>query len=246
MFKLHREEFDDMTDASIDDFDDGRASEYDERIQTVSPGYDALHRCVASLCRAHLDDQADILVAGAGTGRELVALAEARPGWHLTAVDPSEEMLQRCRDRVREREIADRVDLVCRDVESLDVDATYEAATSILVAHFIDDFEDRVRYFQSLADVLEPGGLLVFADLFEPERGDTATSLRDAWAASLRLTGMSEDDVADAFERIDDDISFETPSRLRTCLESAGFQAPDRFFQTLCWGGWWTRRTDDA
>ena len=43
-------------------------------------------------------------------------------------VDPSEEMLKQCRERVRDRGPADRVDLVCREVESLDLDASYELA----------------------------------------------------------------------------------------------------------------------
>lgn len=61
------------------------------------PGLAELHRMTAILLGEHAPGVADILVVGAGGGLELKALAQERPDWRFTGVDPSSAMLNLAR-----------------------------------------------------------------------------------------------------------------------------------------------------
>ncbi|MEB3262326.1 MAG: class I SAM-dependent methyltransferase, partial [Cyanobacteriota bacterium] len=76
---------------------------YDLVIQQLIPGYGSLARlAVALLATSPLASETGsaVLVAGCGTGAELVEARAQRPDWKLTAIDPSQEMLQAAKARV--------------------------------------------------------------------------------------------------------------------------------------------------
>jgi len=227
---------------SIQEFDEERADNYDDRIRRVAAGYDLLHAAVGSTLDARLDDDASILLSGVGTGEELIRLAERRAGWTFTAVDPSEPMLARCREKIRNAELGDRVEFVAATLEEADLETDYDAATSIFVSHFIEDVEAKRSYFASTGEALHPGGILVAADLFDP--GDEAEyeSLLAAWKCHTVRSGLPEEDVDEAFENVRREISFIDEEDLRTIVEDAAFEAVSRFFQCFLWGAWAARR----
>ena len=86
--------------ASPQRFDAERAAAYDDRIRRLAPGYDLLQSTVASVLAARLPDDAHLLFVGAGTGAEIVTMGRNVSRWQFTAVDPSPDMLDRCRSRV--------------------------------------------------------------------------------------------------------------------------------------------------
>ncbi|WP_286079900.1 class I SAM-dependent methyltransferase, partial [Agrobacterium sp. MS2] len=57
------------------------------------PGLADLHKMAALLLAEQARGPADILVVGAGGGLEIRAMAEMRPDWRFTGVDPSPAML---------------------------------------------------------------------------------------------------------------------------------------------------------
>ena len=69
------------------------AQEYDNRITRLVPGYELLHQLTNAQLKATLKDNAHILVVGAGTGKEILALAALNPTWQFTAQDTSSDML---------------------------------------------------------------------------------------------------------------------------------------------------------
>jgi SAM-dependent methyltransferase len=98
------------------------AREYDGRIRSMLPGYEALHDTLRPLLRAELGEgRARVLVVGAGTGAEVVGLGEDNPGWRLTGVDPVADMLAIAEGRVRERGLADTEPAVCREDGAMNV-----------------------------------------------------------------------------------------------------------------------------
>ena len=96
----------------VHDFDDAeRARRYDQTARQILPGYEDLHNMASSLLGVGLSENAHVLVVGAGTGMELLTLAEQHPQWRLTGVDPSVEMLAVARERLQARGWTDRVQL---------------------------------------------------------------------------------------------------------------------------------------
>lgn len=223
-------------------FDEERAAAYDDRIRRLAPGYDALHEMIASVAATRLADDAHLLVVGAGTGEEIVRLGQVRSGWHFTAVDPSAEMLERCRERVEDEGIDNRVTYVQDRLENLPTDVRFDGATSVFVAHFLQDPAAKRRYFHAIARRLRSGAPLLLADLFEgPSEGAVAPMVA-AWRRSLRQAGMSAEAVEHVFDRMDRQIDFASEDGLAQTLSDAGFGSPTRFYQALLWGGWWTRK----
>src|SRR4051794_1322180 len=77
----------------------------------------------------------------AGTGHELICLADRFPGWRFVAVEPSASMLDVCRRKAEERGIAARCELHEGYLESLPPGEAFDAAISLslLVSQFIHD-----------------------------------------------------------------------------------------------------------
>lgn len=69
-------------------FDGERASGYDDRYARLAPFKEALH-LNTRLVLSKLPSQARVLIVGAGTGAELLYLAQSAPDWHFTVVEPS-------------------------------------------------------------------------------------------------------------------------------------------------------------
>jgi tRNA (cmo5U34)-methyltransferase len=227
--------------ASAPTFDDERAAAYDDRIRRLAPGYDVLHDALASVAASLLGDDAHVLVVGAGTGTEIVRLARAQPGWRFTAVDPSAEMLDRCRGRVEAEGFSPRVEYRCDRVEALSEESQFDAATSVFVAHFIRDRDAKRRFFRAIVRRVRPGAPLLLADLYEGASGDAREQLTAAWRRAVRRAGMEAEAVEDAFARMERQIDFVPEDELAQILHETGFSAPTRFYHCFLWGAWWTR-----
>jgi len=222
-------------------FDEERAVAYDERIRRLAPGYDVLHDAIASMAESFLGEDAHLLVVGAGTGTEIVRLARVRPGWHFTAVDPSAEMIDRCRERVEAEEVGPRVEYRCDRVEALSGESRFDAATSVFVAHFIQEPYAKQRFFRAIARQVRSEAPLLLADLYEGASGDAFEQLTAAWRRAVRRAGMEAETVENAFARMDRQINFVPEDELAQILNETGFAAPTRFYQCFLWGAWWTR-----
>lgn len=232
----------DTSPSSPHAFDRERAEQYDDQIRRIAPGYDVLHEAIMHVMAKGLEQRAHLLVAGAGTGAEIVRMGRHRPQWRFTAVDPSAEMLARCRDNVAAAGMEDRVRYENSTVEALEGTGPFDAATSILVAHFIDTIEDKRRYFRSIAERLRPGALLVVADLFGDRTDASFAPLLAAWRAHYAASGMAPDEVERSFDYIDRAISFIDEAALQEILSDVGFGSLVRFYQCYLWGAWMTRR----
>lgn len=141
-------------------FDSEGAQIYEHRIPMVVPGYEALHSMAYSLLQLDLEEQARLLIVGAGTGMEIVHLGEDNPGWRFTGVDPSADMVAVARRRVMESGLSGRVELHASFAQELPASESYDAATLILVMHFIPDDGEKLELLRSISARLAPGAPL--------------------------------------------------------------------------------------
>lgn len=87
-------------------FDQKVADSYDKQT-ALWAGREALFSFMR-LILSELPADARILCVGAGTGTEIIALAQAFPQWQFTAVEPAPAMLDVCRRKAEESGIAPR------------------------------------------------------------------------------------------------------------------------------------------
>lgn len=217
------------------------AADYDQRIGRLVPGYGLMHELAPPVLAATLGDDATILVVGAGTGAELVALASQNSRWRLVAVDPSAAMLEVARDRVVRRGLADRVDFHVTDAAQLALDRPHDAAVAILVAHFLPDNGAKQGFYDGIARNLRPGAPLVAVDL-----GDAVGALAPAYRAWAHGNGMAEDAVDAMFARFAGNFHPVTEQRQAALLHAAGFGPARPFLQVLAYRGFVAHRLDEV
>lgn len=222
-------------------FDESWAAAYEKNIRQFCPAYDALHRMLPGWFSG-VPEKARFLSAGAGSGAELLSLGAAYPRAELHGVDLSADMLSACQNRLREAGLAERAHLHLGTVQAFRAAEPFDGATSVFVAHFIRDHDERLAYFRAVADCLRNGAPFVFADLFGDAVEPDFRIVFENWLSFYAAQGIAADDLARDRAHIEQDICFEPETRIKALLVEAGFEPPVRFFQSHLFGGWVTRK----
>lgn len=225
-------------------FDQQRASEYDKRFEKLAPMRDALHLILGAVF-AGLPVDARLLCVGAGTGLELAFLAEKFPGWSFTAVEPSGPMLEVCRRRAETSGFASRCQFHEGYLNALPAAEPFDAATSLLVSHFILSPEARTTFFREIAERLRPGGILANADLTSDVTSPEYESLLEVWMELMRTTGISEEQIENMRATYRRDVAIAPHDQVCDHIASAGFETPVQFLQTVLIHAWYARRRSD-
>lgn len=223
-------------------FDRDEAGGYDRQMLVRVPLYREMHQLAGALLATRLGPSAQVLVVGAGTGTELVAMAEANPGWHFTAVEPSLPMIDQARAKVIGGRLQDRVRFeVCR-IEDLVTDRLWDGAVAVLVAHFMPDDGARAGFFGAVAARLAPGAPCILVDLMAPGSADDA-GLRAGWRQWALDRGMPVAAADRLIARSQTLFHPITEARLQTLLDEQGFGPASRFIQAFAFGGYLTCRS---
>lgn len=185
-----------------------------------------------------LGPQADVLVAGVGTGTEMVALGRPRPGWHLTGVDPSAETAASTRRKLPAEGLEGRAEVRVGGVADLEEGRRFDAAVLLLVLQFEKGGEAKRSLLANVAGRLHPGAPLIGLDLQGDAEAPDFARLADAWRAWQFAAGIHPSVVEDTFRNALQDVDIATDEVQRVLLSDAGFAAATPFFRALCFGGW--------
>ncbi len=221
-------------------FDAERAEAYDHQFSAMQPIKEAVHLLV-QIHFANLPANARILMAGAGTGAEARYLAPRFPGWRFTLIDPSAAMLNVARRHAEAEGFADRCTFIADYVSAAPMEA-HDAATSLLVSHFLTETQARRSFFEDIAARLKPGGLLFNLDLCADRQAATFPEALDLWLGLLRQSGVPEDMRASWVSSFGRVFGVHEPSELEALIASAGFTPPAPVFQAAMMRGWTTAK----
>ena len=136
-----------------------------------------------------------ILELGIGTGETARRVLAVHPGARFTAIDSSEEMLERARSVVPE------ADLRLARLEDELPAGPFDLVVSALAVHHLDG-PGKQDLFRRIAAVLGPGGSFVLADVVVPEREEDVVTPIDG--------------IYDTPDRLDDQLAW---------LRAAGLEA---------------------
>ena len=220
-------------------------SGYDLIAQQLIPGYASLARLSVSLLAASPlagAQGASVLVAGCGTGAELLEARAQRPDWQLTAVDPSAAMLTAARQRLSDTPGAssEAIHWLQTTVEELALEQSFDGALAVLVLQSLPDDGSKLAFLSSLARSLRPGAQLVLVDLMRPERSPLQAQVGEAWQGFQRASGVAG--AAAALEALSPGLHPIGTARLDALVEAAGFGDPAPIFQALDFQGFLLQR----
>jgi tRNA (cmo5U34)-methyltransferase len=218
------------------------ARNYDAGIRVSGLGYELLHDLTGAFLGSLLGAEADLLIVGAGTGEEIVQLGARYPGWRFTGVDPSPEMLAVAQQRLAEAGLAERTTLHVGVVDDLPTTSRFDAATLLLVMHFLPDDGAKLALLRAIASRLHPGAPLILADLHAQLDSPEDTRRWQAWDERQRTHGIAAANREEMFRQLPRFVHFVPEARIQALLSEAGFTPGERFFQALLFGGWIARR----
>ncbi len=218
------------------------AAAYDQKFAKLAAMRDALHLLISAVF-ADLPAEARILCVGAGTGHELIYLAQKFPQWRFTAVEPSAPMLEVCRRKAGDCGITPRCVFHEGYLDSLPPSAAFDAATSLLVSQFILAPEARAGFFRAIAERLRPGGYLASADLASDTASASYQSLLDVWIRLMRETGSAPEQLEKMRVTYGRDVAVLPVEQVSSIIASAGFETPVLFLQTGLIHAWYAQRT---
>lgn len=222
-------------------FGEEHAEIYDEQFAGMAAIRDSLH-LLARTSLAHLPADARLLVVGAGTGSEVLALAAQFPLWTFHLVDPAPAMLKVARRRLAAASILDRCRFHDGYIETLEDAGPFHGATSFLVSQFITDAGARRDYFREIAARLLPGGTLVTADLAADRDDPAFDPLMLIWQTALHGTDFPKERVQTYKEAFGRDFAVHGPAQVERMMADAGFAPPVQALQALLIRAWVTQK----
>ena len=210
------------------------ASSYAEGPPRQVPGYSSLHRMVSLLLAERTPQDGRVLVLGAGGGQELKALAEAHSGWTFEGVDPSPDMLHLAEQVAGPHAARMRFHRGYIDGAS---DGPFDAATSILIFHFIPH-DQRLETLRQVRRRLKIGAPFVLVHLSFPQAEPERSIWIDRHVAYGRSNGLEPADAERARQAISSGLTILSPEEDVAMLRPAGFSNASLFYVGLSIRGW--------
>ncbi len=212
------------------EFSSKMAAKYSAFIRQSIPGYDDMHQMAASIIRRRAPEDARVLVVGAGDGQELLCLKNTGPSFRVTGVDPSEEMLGVARTRLAERGF--EPDVHAGTLSTLRETAPFDAATAVLVMHFVEGVEGKLSFLREIAGRLKPDGLYLHVELCRE------TDFEDDWNRFQLDKGRGEEELREHNLRRANSIFPVSPETTEGLFAQAGFERVTTFFKAFSFHGW--------
>ncbi|WP_258098166.1 class I SAM-dependent methyltransferase [Marinoscillum pacificum] len=218
----------------VEIFEGDRASNYEMFVDAWIPNYREFIDSVPKLLSGVRER--NLLVAGCGTGNEILALGDQLSQWKVTGVDPSPEMLSQAREKLEDM---DNVTLLGGQVRDLHMTEQFGAATLLLVLHFLKDDGSKLYLLAEIAKRMEVAAPFVMLDI----TGSTWQIKRNLEVLrNLVSNYIPPEEIQGRIERIEGELHYVTEERLTELFMQAGFERPVRFYQNTIYMGWYSRK----
>ncbi|MEM6346764.1 MAG: class I SAM-dependent methyltransferase [Bacteroidota bacterium] len=216
-------------------FNDERATGYDKFIHRWIPMYPEIMALIPAIIKAEISQtDTNLLVAGCGTGNEIMRMKQAGFQGSIVGVDPSPDMVDLANEKLDGLE---NILLVRGDVKDLSPQPQFDLATLILVLHFLTDDGEKLKLLQDISQRLKKGAPFILVDIF---------GAKDRIRRNLKFLleyftpPNPREEAQERVQRIEERILYIPETRYEELFAEAGFVNTQRFFQHTIYGGWIT------
>jgi tRNA (cmo5U34)-methyltransferase len=219
-------------------WEDTGVYKYEKTIPLKIPGYELLYELTDRLLDSVIGEQAELLVVGAGGGKEIAKLGGRHAGWSFHGIDPSARMLEIAEQRVKLASLDERVTLQKGTVELLPQDCRVDAATCLLVLHFVQGRSSKLDLLQQISARLKPGAP-VFLACITGELGTHGCTVQlQAWKKSMLAGGIPLEEWEQFHTSLGKESDPAPESDIEALLAEAGFIQATRYFGAFLIHGW--------
>lgn len=226
------------------DFDGEYGLQYRKTIRYSIPGHDTLLEITNAAAATLSPPAARVLVIGPGPGDELRGLLNSLPDAHFTVLEPSMQMIDGCREVIKQLKASERCELLPQRIELChDLDfASFNTVISNNVIHLIPPNQQH-EILGLLADYVVPGGCLLISSYSEPADNDLNEIYFMIARERLLQLGMSVDMVENIIKSRGKAVFSLERNFFEKTLKSAGFSEPIPMMQGLLSCLWLVRKT---
>jgi tRNA (cmo5U34)-methyltransferase len=150
-------------------------------------------------------------------------------------------MIRQCHAKLDREGLAGRVQLHLGYTQDLPREAQYDAATLVLVMHFVPDDGAKLALLRSIAERLRPGGALVLVDHHGAPDSMEFQHLLAGWRNYQVLMGMPAAEAEAVLAQAVKTHHFISDTRTRELLQEAGFETVERFYGAFVTAGWFAQ-----
>jgi tRNA (cmo5U34)-methyltransferase len=207
---------------------DKSAQAYDRARRQLVPCFDEFYEALLAHIPYTSHAELHILDLGAGTGLLSLFVSQRFPKAKIILLDISGAMLEKARDRFSAQ--PGRFDFLVADYAEIPLPGRFDVVVSALSIHHLTN-EGKAALFRRVYDVLLDDGVFINADQVLGSTPQIERRYRDTWLRQVLERGVSDEDLAAAFERMKEDRMATLGSQLRW-LEEAGFREVDCWYKS--------------
>lgn len=212
-------------------FDAKVAEVFPDMIQRSVPGYQTIIAAIGLLAGRYARADSNCYDLGCSLGAATFSMLQHvdAPNCRIIAVDNSEAMLARFRERLQQETPNANVEIRCADIRDIAIENA-----SVVVLNFTLQFiplADRPAFLQKIQQGLLPGGLLILSEklCFDDDRQqDLQTDMHHAFK---RAQGYSELEISQKRSALENVLIPETFAAHQQRLLSVGFSSAEVWFQ---------------
>ncbi|MBU3020701.1 class I SAM-dependent methyltransferase [Aestuariibacter sp. A3R04] len=208
-----------------------QAHTYDSNWSKLALFKDALHVLMKAQLQT-IPEKARFLCVGAGTGQEIVYLAQQFPHWHFTAVEPAFNMLEMCREQLNYHGLLNRCSLHHGYLDTLATTPAFDGASCLFVSHFLTDETERMQLFEAIGKRLTSAGIFINADLMADKEVSTYAALMALWINTIADAGASDEKLANIKSAYEKDVAILSTAKVAALIQAGGFKSAFPFFQS--------------
>lgn len=220
----------------------GEADLYHEQAAHFIPGYASIYEIAGCYLNLNIPSNANLLIVGAGAGMEIKTFAKFSPNWKMTGVDPSSRMLDIAKFWVQKHHLENRVKLIEGLISDLSENDSFDAATSILVMHFLKDEAEKLEFLRNIYRKLKPGGIFILVDFTMPSNPQDFQLFELLYRKHAEFHGEPDEKIQELLKLKKTSVFPISSTKETELVVKAGFSTPVMFFSSLYFQAWFAKK----
>lgn len=214
------------------EFDENVVNVFDDMINRSVPYYSEIVKRQAQLAAHFYNQDTVILDLGCSHGNFGIALAAemGQIDFRVSAIDNSEPMVIKYRDRLTKSGLSEKISVTCSDIRDVSI-KNVSVAVMNLTLQFLPE-ADRAEFIKRIHDALNPGGILLITEKIH-HKDELLDQLEQVFYYRFKKeNGYSELEISQKREALENVLVPDTLEQHMERFAKAGFR------HTAIWHKW--------